>query len=229
MPSLDGTPSSLLAEGDDRPPPCGTPSPLSLGGEEDSSLSSLGSPDSSAHPSLSNDTHSPLSSMGNDHPSFSSHSDTPSPSSVSDGLPSFGQAFENKELFEPLYDGADITICGAYCCIMQFASANKLSYTAISELIKLLHVLCPVPNKLPSSFYMLKKFFKQFNVDFEHQRICTICSTPMEVGESNCPTCADSGNYNPEAVGDLVHIPIQKALKTVITSKSLHSAISADL
>ena len=158
-PSLGGTPSPL-SQDDDRCPLLSshgdTPSPLSLEGERHPSLSSLGGTPSplslggDGHASLSSlgDTPSPLSSLDDDHRSFSSLGDTLSPSSLDDALPSFEQAFENKELFEPLYDGADITICGAYCCIMQFASANKLSYTAISELINLLHVLCPVPNKL---------------------------------------------------------------------------------
>ena len=203
-PSLGDTLSPLSLGGDGHPSPSDNPSPLSLGGD--------------GHPSSSSPsrTPSPLSLGGDEHPSPSSTGDTPP---HGDGLPSFEQVFENKELFEPLYDGADITICGAYCCIMQFASSNNLSFTAISELIKLLHILCPVPNKLPSSLYMLKKFFKQFNVAFKHQQICTTCSTPIETGDSNCPTCTDNGVYNPEAVGDLLHIPIQKSLKTVISSK----------
>ena len=87
---------------------------LSLGGDgRPSSLSPSGTP-------------SPLSLGGDEHPSPSSIGDTPSPSSHGDGLPLFERVFENKELFEPLYDGADITICGAYCCIMQFASSNNL-------------------------------------------------------------------------------------------------------
>ena len=225
--SLGGTTSPLSLGGDGSPSLSslgGTTSPLSLGGDGSPSLSSL---DGTLSPlSLGGDVLPSLSSFGDtpssvsdDHPSPSSFGDAPSPSSFGGGLPSVEQVFEDKELFEPLYDGADITICGAYCCIMQFASSNKLSYTAISELIKLLHILCPAHNKLPSSFYMLKKFFKQFNVAFEHQRICTTCSTPVETGDSDCPTCTENGVYNPEAVGDLLHIPIQKALKTVISSK----------
>ena len=52
---------------------------------------------------------------------------------------------------EPLYPGATITICAAFCAIMLFAIKNKLSFTAIENLIKLLHLLCPPSSKLPSS------------------------------------------------------------------------------
>ena len=60
-------------------------------------------------------TPSPLSLGGDEHPSPSSTGDIPP---HGDGLPSFEQVFENKELFEPLYDGADIAICGAYTVIL---------------------------------------------------------------------------------------------------------------
>ena len=97
--SLGDTLSPLSLCGDGHPSPSDNPSPLSLGGD--------------GHPSSSpSRTPSPLSLGGDEHPSPSSTSDTPL---CGDELPSFEQVLEDKELFEPLYDGADITICGAYC------------------------------------------------------------------------------------------------------------------
>lgn len=148
------------------------PSPPSSLGNRPSPLSLLG--DGHAYFSLADGL--PPTSIG-DVPSLlsllSDGTASESPSLVGDGsspssllddhLRGFQQAMddtlETHELFEPLYQGADITVCGAYCCIMQFASANKLTYTATSELIKLLHLICPAQNKLPSSFYKLKMFF----------------------------------------------------------------------
>ena len=106
------------------------------------------------------DVPSPLSLLSDRTPSESPSldSDRPSPSSsLRDSLLNGFQqmmddTFETRELFEPLYQGADITVCGAYCCIMQSATTNKLTYTAISELVKLLHLIYPPQNKLPSSF-----------------------------------------------------------------------------
>ena len=45
----------------------------------------------------------------------------------------------NPELFEPVYSESTITISGAICAIMQFCMAHKLSYTAIGDLLNLLH------------------------------------------------------------------------------------------
>ena len=39
---------------------------------------------------------------------------------------------------------------------MQFATANKLTYSAIEELLKLLQVLCPSPNELPTTLYRIR-------------------------------------------------------------------------
>ena len=77
-----------------------------------------------------------------------------------------------KEMLKPLYPGSVLSVCAAYCLIMQFAIASKLSYTAIENLLKLLQLLCPSSNILPSNFYQLKKFFKQYTPSYEKKRVC---------------------------------------------------------
>lgn len=54
---------------------------------------------------------------------------------------------------------------------------------------------------------------------FTHQKVCTKCSTPMAAGTSQCATCQDNDDVDPEGVGDLIHVLIEKALKTVVSSK----------
>ena len=53
------------------------------------------------------------------------------PSIIADPLLTYLETIEDNlatnELFEPLYPGANITVCGAYCCVMHFASTNKLT------------------------------------------------------------------------------------------------------
>lgn len=112
----------------------------------------------------------------------------------------------DQELFPPLYPGAKITLCGAMCAVMQFSTSSKLSYTAISELLKLLELLLPSPNHLPSSIYA----FMQFNSVNEHKLVCTKCM------KMDCP-CEQSTSSDQ---ADLVYLDIHKPLKTVITRKS---------
>ena len=106
---------------------------------------------------------------------------------------------------------------------MQYASANKLTYTAIEELLKLLQILCPSPNSLPTTLYRFKKFFQQYNSGFEQQRVCSKCFAFLDKGES-CTICVNADNpvHNPEMPGLLVCSTFQKALQTVLSSKFFH-------
>ena len=59
-------------------------------------------------------------------------------------------------LYQPLYSGAEITMAGAICAIVQFCMTYKLPYTAIGGLLRPLIILYPTPNHLPKSFYTVK-------------------------------------------------------------------------
>ena len=121
------------------------------------------------------------------------------------------------DMFAPLYPGASITICAAYCAIMTYAIANKLSYSAIENLLKLLHLLCPSSHQIPSSLYMLKKFFQQYTSSYEKKRVCPSCHCVLKKGE----TCPRSHGQN----GHMIHVPIEKALKSVVLSKLIYTCI----
>ena len=122
---------------------------------------------------------------------------------------------------QPLYSGASVTVCGAYFSIMQYATANKLTYTAIEELLKLLQILCPSPNSLPTTLYKFKKFFQQYSAGFEQQQVCSECFTSLNKGEV-CATCVDADNpvHSPVRPGLLVQIPFHKPLQAVLSSES---------
>ena len=46
----------------------------------------------------------------------------------------------------------------------------------------------------------------------------------MTASTSQCATCQDIDDLDPEAVGDLIHVPIEKALKTVVSSEFTQSS-----
>ena len=123
----------------------------------------------------------------------------------------------NPELFEPLYSGSNISFCGAVCSIMQFCMMHKLTYTAIGELLKLLQVLCPIPNRLPTTVFKLKKFFNQFNMSYDYSNVCSHCDTQKD----NCH--CDHPVHN----SHLIHIPLEKPLYTVLSSKYNICSITA--
>jgi hypothetical protein len=120
-------------------------------------------------------------------------------------------------LFTPLYPGAEITLCGALCCVMQFCSHSNLSYTTIGELLKLLHVLCPSGCRLPKTFYHFKNFFESFSEEHIHQKVCLKCNA----AECLCP---------PANTAHLVNLEIKRPLEVIISSKYVDATrIHADL
>ena len=131
--------------------------------------------------------------------------DTLSPvSSSSTSHSKMDDLISDSHLFEPLYPGAEVTLCGAVCAIMVFWTKYKLPYIAIAGLLKLLGVLCPTPNYLSSSFYAIKIFFQQFNSVHDHEVLC-----------SNCFTCSCSCTKRHTAC--LVHLDIQKPLERIVS------------
>ena len=82
---------------------------------------------------------------------------------------------------QPVYSDANITVCGAYRSIMPYVTANKLTYAAIEGLLKLMQVLCPCPNSLPTTLYKFKRFFQQYRSGFE--RVCRKCFGFLSSGE----------------------------------------------
>ncbi len=95
-----------------------------------------------------------------------------------------GEQYNLDRMFEPLYDGANITICGAYCAIMKFKALSRCSLTTITHLLQLLQLLCPTSNNLPKSVYTLRKFFVQFGAKKSYTRYCFNCQ--IELASSCC-------------------------------------------
>lgn len=123
----------------------------------------------------------------------------------------------DENLFEPLYDGASITVCGAYCAIMEFKRVCRLPFTAIAMLLQLLQLLCPPGNKLPRSIYILKSFFQKYSSVYTMLRFCANCNEQLSADQRKC------GNINCRDVtrepSTLVTIKPDKAIKRVLTSK----------
>ena len=90
----------------------------------------------------------------------------------------------NEDLFSPLYPGANISVCGAYCAIMCLKTRCHLLLTAVGEILKLLKLLCPENNKLPSSVHSLRNFFSNFQSQRHKSEYCSNCQKKLD--NSSC-------------------------------------------
>ena len=114
-------------------------------------------------------------------------------------------------LSEPFHAGSTLTVGTAVCAIMKFYLHNSLTFKATDELLKLLQILCVVPNKLPRSSFTLKKFFSHFTtINYEHYNLC-----------SNRKEKTDNCQCNKSSSGDLLEIAIDKPLKIIVSHKFL--------
>jgi len=160
------------------------------------------------------DDHSNSDVHGNsDH---GSSNDANSDSESDQGSSDQGQCDEDIEIdekmFEPIYDGASITVCGAYCAIMEFKRACRLPFTAIAMLLQLLQLLCPPANKLPRSVYVLKKFFQRYSSPHTTQRYCPECRTELERKQ-----CTNAGCQGKET-DYLITLTPDRSIQTIVAS-----------
>lgn len=82
-----------------------------------------------------------------------SNTDEDQDESVFNGIGDVDSFEIDNEMFEPVYENANITTSEAYCAIMEFKRSCHLPFTAIDKLLQLLQLLCPADNRLPQSVY----------------------------------------------------------------------------
>ena len=111
------------------------------------------------------------------------------------------------KMWDPLYPGASITLCGALLAIMQFCRGNNLSYSAIDDLLKLLILLCPIPNLIPSSLHRFKKFFKHYQPAQKITKLCVTCQN------TTC-SCLVASKY-----GHLITMDIMQPFQTIVAGE----------
>lgn len=118
----------------------------------------------------------------------------------------------NDEMFKPLYGGSNISVCGAYCASMHFKSSCRVSFSTMSELLKLLQLLCPVDNKLPKTVYVFRKFFERFSADKEVKQFCPSCHEEIN-GKYQNTNCL---NEEPDSY---ICVDMKRQMHTILSCK----------
>ena len=118
----------------------------------------------------------------------------------------------DEDMFEPLYLGSKIIVCGAYCAIMDFKKKCRVPFATILSLLQLLQLVCPAGNKLPRSIYRIKKFFGQLGVKQTKTLYCSTCHEGIEdkCSKSSCPA------REPDS---FISMDISRQLKTILSRK----------
>ena len=122
-------------------------------------------------------------------------------------------------MFQPLYDGAGISVCGAYCAIMEFKRVCRLPFTAIGMLLQLLQLLCPAENKLPRSVYVWKRFFQKQSSNYKKLKYCCHCNQQLSASDKKCSgTTCQEVNQEPNT---LIVLRPDKAIRRIFLRESM--------
>ena len=89
------------------------------------------------------------------------------------------------DLLEPLFPGSPVTKGKGWELIMCFAITNRLSFNGISNLLNLLILLCPAPNHLPPSFYLLSQYHNKYK-NYKQQLYCSECNEEVSHTDKTC-------------------------------------------
>ena len=126
-------------------------------------------------------------------------------------------------MFEPIYEGANISICGAYCAIMEFKCVCRLPFTTIAMVLQILQLLCPPENRLPRTVYVLQKFFQRYSSKFKKMRFCGSCNRKLMATERKC---SDANCQTQPST--LIVLKPDNAIRQVLTSKFYYQTCVSD-
>ena len=91
------------------------------------------------------------------------------------------------QMSEPIYPGANITVLGAYCLLMEFKRLCKLPFSTLVTLLSVLQLLCPAENLLPTMKHQLVKFARQFPSQHSRMDFCRSYGAQLQQLTDRCP------------------------------------------
>ena len=125
----------------------------------------------------------------------------------------------------PLYAGASITVNVTMVLLLAFAVRHKLTNEAISDLLYLIHTICPQPNKACTSLFKLKKFFSSLIIPVHFCYYCSKCLNPISnIATSACSVCKMAFS----SIKDFkyfVHFSVSDQIKSLFTRKRFFTNI----
>ena len=115
---------------------------------------------------------------------------------------------------EPLYPGASLSTFHAHLLIMQFALKHSLTKAALTDLIGLLRCIVPPGNNLPTSFYVIKKYFEKRCPEVSKLRSVSYCGTCHHLLECTEPSCPNGCYCNVRH--DFLYVPLSPQLERMV-------------
>lgn len=126
---------------------------------------------------------------------------------------------ETLEDVPPLYKDSMISVSESSLLIMAFAVRHKLSGVALEDLLELIHVHCPKPNKCITEIREFQLFFQALKHPILKHYYCpnTVCKVYVGSSEpengTKCAVCATTLCRS----AYFIEIPVVEQLKTILS------------
>ena len=110
-----------------------------------------------------------------------------------------------------LYPGSAVTVLHANLLLMQYSLKHSLTKVALADLLNMVRTLLPAGNKVPSSFYAIKKYFEAKCSEVSKLKSVSYCSECHRLlGEDGkCP----NHDHASKPSQDFLYIPLKPQLE----------------
>lgn len=112
-----------------------------------------------------------------------------------------------------LYDGSPLTVATSSVFIMKFKAKHKLSNEGLQDLLNLIKLHCPTPNKCIASSYLFNKQFGK-NTGVSHY-FCNSCFQAVDRDVQVCPNELCNSNLS-DSRSSFTEVPIIPQLKRLL-------------
>ena len=105
--------------------------------------------------------------------------------------------------------------------ILLFALRHNLTYEAISDLLNLLNLITPTPNKIPKSLWLFRQLVEKRCTKAQQHLYCSVCQDNISnCTLSLCPTCGTNLVTSPP--GNFSTLSIENQLQSLFKSMFLY-------
>lgn len=118
-----------------------------------------------------------------------------------------------------LFDGCPLTLSASNLLIMKFKMRHNITKEALSDLLKLIKLHCPIPNLCPSSLYLFEKHFKTLKYPVRFHLFCDICYEEIQPTDTECPNLACKIDLNDQTRSSFIELPLKEQLTSILESK----------
>ena len=123
------------------------------------------------------------------------------------------------DLEQQLYEGSGLTVSSSCLLLKKFRMQHRLTETAFADLLRLVSLHCPQPNKCLTSPYLFNKQFGEHKLPMEFHNFCSNCLYRVEDG-NKCPnpSCeVDLSKFG--AKSHFIEVPVEPQLASILQRK----------